>query len=158
MDQLIRKLKNLKEEWGIPKSRRKRNPEYLAGHGKGEWNMEIKSSLKEHLRQLEEKLLKPEIRNSQDELKQLLANQFFEFGSSGRVLYKDVMIGEEGIGAVNMKLSDFDIHPLSEGIVLATYRIFNKEKNQHTLRSSIWKLIEGRWQMIFHQGTISNPL
>jgi len=119
--------------------------------------MESETSLKEHLRQLEEKLLKPEIRTSQNELNQLLSDDFFEFGSSGRVLYKDLMIGEEGIGVVKMTLSDFDIHPLSEGVVLVTYRIFNEEKNQHTLRSSIWKLVEGRWQMIFHQGTISSP-
>ena len=26
---------------------------------------------------------------------------------------------------------------------------------QHVLRSSIWKLIDGRWQMVFHQGTLS---
>ncbi|WP_075619529.1 DUF4440 domain-containing protein [Paenisporosarcina indica] len=118
--------------------------------------MESGYSLKEQLYQLEEKLLTPKIRTSQNELNQLLADDFFEFGSSGRVLYKDVMIGEEGIGVVKMTLSDFDIHPLSEGIVLATYRIFNENKNQHTLRSSIWKLINGRWQMMFHQGTISS--
>ncbi len=23
----------------------------------------------------------------------------------------------------------------------------------HTLRSSVWKLIDGNWQMAFHQGT-----
>lgn len=113
-------------------------------------------TLKEQLRQLEEKLLKPEIRTSQNELNQLLAGDFFEFGSSGRVLYKDVLIGEEGIGVVKMTLSDFDIHPLSEDIVLATYRIFNEDNNQHTLRSSIWRITDGRWQMVFHQGTISN--
>lgn len=91
--------------------------------------MESESSLKEHLRQLEEKLLKPEIRTSQKELNSLLAVNFFEFGSSGKVLYKDEGIGEEGIGEVKMTLSDFEIHPLSEEIVLTTYRIFNEVKN-----------------------------
>lgn len=104
--------------------------------------MESKSSLKEHLRQLEEKLLKPEIRTSQKELNNLLAVNFFEFGSSGKVLYKDEGIGEEGIGEVKMTLSDFEIYPLSEEIVLTTYRIFNEVKKQHSLRSSIWK-----WKM-----------
>ncbi|MGW6664432.1 MULTISPECIES: DUF4440 domain-containing protein [Peribacillus] len=111
--------------------------------------MESESSLKEHLRQLEEKLLKPEIRTSKKELNNLLADNFFEFGSSGKVLYKDEGIGEEGIGEVKMRLSDFDIHPLSEEIVLTTYRIFNEGKKQHSLRSSIWKLRDGRWKMFF---------
>jgi hypothetical protein len=121
------------------------------------WKMESESSLKENLRQLEEMLLKPEIRTSQKELNNLLADNFFEFGSSGKVLYKDEGISEKGIGEVKMKLSDFEIHPLSEEIVLTTYRIFNEVKNQHSLRSSIWKFRDGRWKMFFHQGTRTTP-
>ncbi|WP_410983165.1 DUF4440 domain-containing protein [Bacillus cereus] len=112
--------------------------------------------LKEQLLELEEKLLKPEIRASRNELKKILANDFFEIGSSGRVLYKNGDISEEGIGVVKMTLSDFEIHPLSDEIVLTTYRIFNEVNKQHTLRSSIWKSINGSWQMVFHQGTKTN--
>ena len=111
------------------------------------------SSLKEQLLQLEEKLLKPEIRKSKDELSKLLADTFFEFGSSGKVLYKDEDIGEMTLGEVRMTLSDFEIHPLSEEIVLTTYRIFNEVNEQHSLRSSIWKIVDGNWKMHFHQGT-----
>ncbi|PGS48811.1 DUF4440 domain-containing protein [Bacillus sp. AFS041924] len=114
--------------------------------------MESLNSLKDHLRTLEENLLKPEIRTSQIELKKLLADEFFEFGSSGRVLYKDDQL-EHGIGIVKMELSDFEIHPLSNEITLVTYRIFNEIKKQHSLRSSIWKLKDGQWKMYFHQGT-----
>jgi hypothetical protein len=109
--------------------------------------------LKEHIRHLEENLLKPEVRSSRKELKKLLADEFFEFGSSGKVLYRGEEIAENGIGIVRMTLSDFELHLLSETIVLATYRIFNEESKQHSLRSSIWKLNEGRWKMVFHQGT-----
>ncbi|RRN74013.1 DUF4440 domain-containing protein [Peribacillus simplex] len=111
------------------------------------------SSLKEQLYQLEEKLLKSEIRTSPEELSLLLKDDFFEFGSSGRIWTKSNCIGEEGIGAVNMILSDFDMHQLSEDTVLTTYRIFDEVKAEHTLRSSIWKYANGRWQMFFHQGT-----
>ncbi|MBS8263756.1 DUF4440 domain-containing protein [Mesobacillus boroniphilus] len=106
-----------------------------------------------HIRQLEENLLKPEVRSSRTELEKLLADDFFEIGSSGRVLYKGEVIAEDGIGIVKMKLSDFEIHPLSADIVLATYRIFNEISNQHSLRSSVWKQNEGVWKMVFHQGT-----
>ncbi|MBC6975157.1 DUF4440 domain-containing protein [Bacillus sp. Xin] len=118
--------------------------------------MKSVNRLKEQLLELEEKLLKPEIRASRNELKKILANDFFEIGSSGRVLYKNEDISEEGIGVVKMTLSDFEIHPLSDEIVLTTYRIFNEVNKQHTLRSSIWKSINGSWQMVFHQGTKTN--
>ena len=48
---------------------------------------------------------------------------------------------------------------LGPGVVLVTYRIARRaspeESPQHLLRSSIWKLIDGQWQMVFHQGTMS---
>jgi len=119
--------------------------------------MKTDNFLEDHILQLEEKLLNPKVRSSRVELKKLLADDFFEFGSSGRVLYKDEDIADGGIGIVKMTLSDFEIHPLSDDIVLATYRIFNEITNQHSLRSSIWKLNEGVWKMVFHQGTKTDP-
>jgi hypothetical protein len=54
-------------------------------------------SLNEHLWQLEEQLLKPEIRISPANIENLLADDFFEFGSSGNVWYKKDCIGEGSI-------------------------------------------------------------
>ena len=119
--------------------------------------MDDKFSLKEVLLKLEERLLKPEIRASKDELTRLLSEDFFEFGSSGRVLYKNQSIGDVNLSAVRMKLSNFEIHPLSEQIVLTTYRIYNEVNKQHSLRSSIWKLVDGTWKIQFHQGTSTTP-
>ena len=116
-----------------------------------------KSSLRELLLELEEKLLTPEIRESKEELNSLLAEGFFGFGGSGKILYKNESIGEVNLGIVRMKLSDFEIHPLSEEIVLTTYRIYNEVNKQHSLRSSIWKSIDGTWKMHFHQGTLTTP-
>ncbi|MRX73876.1 DUF4440 domain-containing protein [Bacillus lacus] len=114
--------------------------------------------LKEHIRQLEEALLSPEVRSSKIKLKKMLADEFFEFGSSGKVLYKGEDIAEDGISIVRMKMSHFELHPLSETIVLSTYRIFNEESEQYSLRSSIWKRIKGQWKMVFHQGTKTDEL
>ncbi|WP_379144304.1 DUF4440 domain-containing protein [Paenibacillus sp. sgz500992] len=103
--------------------------------------------------ELEEKLLNTEVRTSPDELSRLLADDFFEFGSSGKVWHKRDLMDEEGAGEVRMTLSGFELHPLSGEAVLATYRIMNEETGGETLRSSIWKFRDGRWQMFFHQGT-----
>jgi hypothetical protein len=111
------------------------------------------ASLKDHLNELEHALLKPEIRTSREALSKLLADDFFEFGSSGEIWRISDGIGEEGIGIVEMTLEHFEIHSLASDTVLTTYRIFNQVKKQHSLRSSIWKYRDGRWQMFFHQGT-----
>ena len=113
----------------------------------------MNKTVKDQLQRLEENLLKPETRSSKTELTQILAEGFFEIGSSGKILYQDEEISEEGIGVVKMTMDHFDVHPLSDEIVLTTYRIFNEETQQHSLRSSIWKWADERWQMVFHQGT-----
>ena len=117
--------------------------------------MEI-NALKEHLLQLELNLLKPNIRTSREELSQLLADEFFEFGSSGKIWTRKDIVDDEGLGEVKMKLDNFRIHPLSDDTVLATYRIFNEVTLEYTLRSSIWTYQGYRWQMFFHQGTKTN--
>ena len=118
--------------------------------------MSDQGALKEHLWQLEEKLLQPEIRTSPEELRNLLSNDFFEFGSSGKVLYNDA-IEADGIGVVKMTLSNFEIHQLSTKCSVNYLRIFNEVRMQHTLRSSIWKFSDGKWKMFFHQGTPTEP-
>lgn len=116
--------------------------------------MKNKATLKAHLKALEESHLKPEVRTSSEKLDKLLADDFFEFGSSGKVTYKKDCLVEGGIGVRKLTLHDFEIYPLSSDVVLTTYRVRDETRKQDTLRSSIWKHIDGRWQMFFHQGTI----
>ncbi|QWU45749.1 DUF4440 domain-containing protein [Bacillus sp. NP247] len=117
--------------------------------------MKKNSELKKHLCELEEKLLEPKTRTAPEELDKLLADDFFEFGSSGNVWYKKDFVGGSGLSVREMTLSNFEIYSLSEGTVLATYRVRDETRMQNPLRSSIWKLIDGKWQMFFHQGTLT---
>ena len=118
------------------------------------------------LRRLEEKLLKPEVRHSADQVGVLLADDFVEFGSSGGVFNKQQVIEaleQEGPPDPTIRLSlvDFIARRLASDVILVTYRTIQEdgpERRQSKLRSSIWKLIEGRWQMVFHQGTPSMRL
>ncbi|MDA1635436.1 DUF4440 domain-containing protein [Bacillus cereus] len=117
--------------------------------------MKKHSELKKHLCELEEKLLEPKTRTAPEELDKLLADDFFEFGSSGNVWYKKDFVGGSGLSVRKMTLSNFEIYSLSEGTVLATYRVRDETRMQNTLRSSIRKMIDGKWQMFFHQGTLT---
>ncbi|WP_018661698.1 DUF4440 domain-containing protein [Heyndrickxia acidiproducens] len=117
--------------------------------------MENQTALKKHLLELEQQLLEPGTRKNIGELDKLLADDFFEFGSSGNVWYKKDSVGGDGLSVRKMVLSNFEIYPLSGDVVLATYCVQDQTRKQHTLRSSIWKHIDGRWQMFFHQGTVT---
>lgn len=115
----------------------------------------------EDLRALEEALHRPEIRRSREALKDLLAEGFHEFGSSGTVYRRDAMIEllvQEDDSADDGELhsADYSLTPISADAVLLTYRtwrIRSDGSERHVLRSSIWKHDGQHWQMLFHQGT-----
>ena len=111
-------------------------------------------TLKEHLQKLEESHTSMTVRTSKEKLGELLADDFFEIGSSGFMYDKQECL-EVGVVLTEMTLHNYQIYPLADGVVLATYFIVDTTRNRNTLRSSIWKLIDGRWQLYFHQGTIT---
>lgn len=111
--------------------------------------------LKEHLRELEESHINLDVRKSREKLDRLLADDFFEIGSSGYMFNKKDCL-EDGVVLTEMSLHNYEIYPLAEDVILSTYYIVDKTRNRNTLRSSIWKFIEGRWQLFFHQGTITS--
>ncbi|AMO85825.1 DUF4440 domain-containing protein [Solibacillus sp. FSL K6-1781] len=111
-------------------------------------------NLKEHLQQLEESHTGLEVRRSKEKLDAILADDFFEIGSSGYIYDKKECL-ETGVVLTEMKLHNYEIYPLAHDIVLATYFLVDTTRERNTLRSSIWKLIDGHWQLYFHQGTIT---
>ncbi|MDW2878252.1 MULTISPECIES: nuclear transport factor 2 family protein [Bacillaceae] len=111
-------------------------------------------NLKKLIKELEERHTGLEVRTNREELDKLLADDFFEIGSSGYMFDKKECL-ESGVVLTEMSLHNHEIYPLSSDVVLSTYFVVDKTRNRNTLRSSIWKLIDGRWQLYFHQGTKS---
>ena len=125
--------------------------------------MNVSQSELEEIRRLEEKLHLPEIRQSSEATENLLAEGFVEFGSSGTI-YADrneliMRLAAERKEAPSPPIAarDYAFRPISPDAVLVTYRSIRPATGdraaRHVLRSSIWQRIDGRWQMIFHQGT-----
>jgi len=112
----------------------------------------------DQLFELETALHKKEVRTSPEAAAALLAEEFKEFGSSGRIFDKTAVLEELKNETVDWQVvvEDFQARDLAPGVVLVTY-IASKANWQgppiRTLRSSIWQLIGNRWQMVFHQGT-----
>jgi hypothetical protein len=106
----------------------------------------------ELIRRLEEELLLPEVRKSAARVAALLAEEFVEIGSSGRIYDKQQIIDrlqrEQWTGAL-YTVSDFLTRQLAPDLILAIYRIVES----NTIRSSIWKTTSIGWRMVFHQGT-----
>src|SRR5262249_33468784 len=76
------------------------------------------------LRQLEKQLLQPEVRRSPSVLGALLADEFVEFGSSGRIFTKQMTIRAlRDEPATRRSLRDFKTTVLAPAVVLSTYRV-----------------------------------
>ena len=88
-------------------------------------------------------------------MSELLAEEFVEFGSSGRQFNKaQVVAALQSESPVQVTASEFKVWLLSSQIALVTYQAQRHgDPSVHTLRSSIWQQKEGQWQMVFHQGT-----
>jgi hypothetical protein len=125
---------------------------------KNEMSTDDPLSLSEQIRDLEIKLLDPEIRASPEALAKLLADDFVEFGSSGRIYDKQQIVRAlRSDAGYRYTLDAFQVRRLGPGVALATYQTTRVGPDalapQNALRSSIWRRQEGRWQMTFHQGT-----
>jgi hypothetical protein len=110
--------------------------------------------LQDHLCSLEERLLHPDRETDRSALIPLLAEEFREFGASGRIFNREQIIhqlltSEPRAATVH----HFCVVSLADNIALATYRVTTAIRVSH--RSSLWSFRDNRWQILFHQGTIA---
>ena len=105
---------------------------------------------------LENQLLKPEVRESADKISEILDDDLIEFSASGNIYhYKK---GDTfPTPHINWEIVDFSIKVLSDSIVLATFKLIKHTEQhiekQYSIRSSLYKCTNGKWKMVFHQGT-----
>lgn len=121
--------------------------------------MKTDKLLVEELKNLEETLFRNNIRKSPAELSKIISDEFLEIGSSGNVYKKKQIIEDLQIeNNIKISLSNFEARKLSDNIILVNYKSekIDNGKKYFAIRTSIWKLNENGWQMIFHQGTPVN--
>jgi len=114
------------------------------------------AKLAAHLQLLEEELLRPEVRRDPGRLGALLAEEFREFGASGRIFDRAAILRELATEeSAKLSLAAFACQRLAPDIALVTYRSHREDTTgtREALRSSLWILRDGRWQVLFHQGT-----
>lgn len=111
-------------------------------------------NLKAELKELEDAHVNIEVRAYAERLGQILADDFREIGSSGTMFDKEDCL-VDGVVLSEMSIHNYEVEQLAPDVVLATYYIKDETRGRNTLRSSIWKRINDRWQLYFHQGTVS---
>jgi hypothetical protein len=125
--------------------------------------------LAEHLENLENFLFDPVARRDVAAVSNLLAEEFREFGSSGRIYTKlDILAELSTEQPVVISLVDFACQLIAPTCALVTYKSLSSHENRaptQALRSSLWVLRapaklysnspteQAVWQMLFHQGT-----
>lgn len=116
------------------------------------------------LSRLELELLQPGTRTNAVCLGELLHPDFEEVGRSGHVYSRDEVLQALPSEALagTIQASAFAATLLSPGVVLLRFRTVLEQpdgtRTKHSLRSSIWLLNQGRWQLRYHQGTAANDV
>ena len=114
------------------------------------------AALTAELRGYEERILDPLMRADPAQIRALLAPEFTEFSSGGHVLNRDAILAALASEPPRQprQLRGFKVRLLAPGAALTLWRV-KRDDGIETLRSSVWQLQQGRWQMVFHQGTLA---
>jgi hypothetical protein len=87
----------------------------------------------------------------------LLADDFEEFGASGRRWDRAAVLGMlERAPTTDVTIGAFTTTPLGEHVILVTFLTASSSPGiatRHAWRSSLWVHRDGRWRLRFHQAT-----
>ena len=107
--------------------------------------------------EFEQQLAKAGGKWSAAEAASLIAEDFVEFGASGKVWTKAEIIAAMSEWRPRERIvEDFMVRELSASVCLVTYKLVAAKDSQgssFSLRSSIWRNSTGKWQIVFHHGT-----
>lgn len=117
-------------------------------------------NVKEILIELELSLHTKEVRSSRAALNDLLADEFREIGASGMYFGKQEVLDDlPEENGITIKANDIEFRQLSSEVAHITYRADFIRTNGNLLRTSyrtsVWKFNGLKWQMVFHQGTLT---
>ena len=107
------------------------------------------------LESLEEALWRSETRGDSQWMDSVLSPDFVEHGRSGRVYDRDtaITVAVPDEIEVEIPLKDFATRMIGSDIALVTY--VSVEPRGRSNRCSIWRRVDSKWLLEFHQGTPS---
>ena len=106
---------------------------------------------------IEKRHLDSTVRSSTEQLGALLCDGFREFGTSGKICDRaeTLMSVTNRTEVTDYDIDEYQIVQLGDDHILSTYKLSERrgEQLRLTLRSTVWKLVDTQWRMLFHQGT-----
>ncbi|WP_375389496.1 DUF4440 domain-containing protein [uncultured Amnibacterium sp.] len=107
---------------------------------------------------LEESLWRPATRFDRGHLERVLADDFDEFGRSGRHWTREAsMAADAEAFETVLPLPGIRVRPIGADGALLTYRSETTYPDAGVTlvsrRSSVWERVDGEWRLRFHQGT-----
>lgn len=123
-----------------------------------EADKDLSDALFDEIRTLEESLWQATSRFDNVLMDQVFAQDFFEFGRSGRTYARYEMLFEPADfqeSAATIPLPEFRARHITDDVVQTTYvsEVVYDGGIERGNRSSIWSRIDGAWKLRFHQGT-----
>ena len=119
----------------------------------------LPSADRAELERLEESLWRASTRFDREYMDRVLAEDFAEFGRSGRVYDRaQILAMSGGHIAARLPLRELAIRPLAADVVLVTYvsevgEPATEPATELANRASVWTRGPSGWQLRFHQGT-----
>ncbi|MEZ5937231.1 MAG: nuclear transport factor 2 family protein [Hyphomonadaceae bacterium] len=114
------------------------------------------------LRALEETLWRAETRFDRAYCETVFADDFFEFGRSGRIWSRAELIAADPLPIdCVLPFPEFRARMLADRLAQVTYVsiVRNADGGEDVAnRSSLWRWEKGRWRICFSQGTLRGPL
>ena len=107
------------------------------------------------LEKLEESLWIADTRFDYEYMDNLMADDFFEFGRSGRIYSKaESLSAQRQEIHAKLPLKNFKVHEIDDNVVLVTY-VSEVDYGEVEVgnRSSLWLKTKYGWKLKFHQGT-----
>ncbi len=110
--------------------------------------------------ELEQQLARVGRKLSVEDASSLIAEDFVEFGASGKVWSKaEIIAAMSQWTPIERTVENFCVRELSAAVCLVTYKSIGVAQESReppfSLRSSIWRYTGEKWQIVFHQGTRS---
>jgi hypothetical protein len=101
---------------------------------------------------------RPEWGTTQADFERMTMPDFWEVGASGRRYSREWVLAElERRQHTEMEdvweATDFICQKLADDVYLVTYTLL-QNNDRLTRRSTIWRLTEDGWKIVFHQGTM----
>ncbi len=104
---------------------------------------------------LEMAMLSVEVRSDSGRVGELLDEDFREIGASGRLWTRSetlAALADDSAYEAPSEIAEMEAQEICPGLVLVTY--LAATTGRRTRRSSLWRLADGSWRLVFHQGTL----